>query len=58
MFESYFPAYSVDGTMTNEALQAAVDDAVARAKLEKKVPLSQVADRSLLAEAQKELGRK
>ena len=44
--------------MTNEALQAAVDDAVARAKIEKKVPLSQVADRSLLAEAQKELGRK
>jgi NitT/TauT family transport system substrate-binding protein len=58
MFESYFPAYSVDGTMSNEALQAAVDDALARAKLEKKVPLSQVADRSLLAEAQRELGRK
>ena len=58
MFESYFPAYSVDGTMTNEALQAAVDDALARAKIEKKVPLSMVADRSLLAEAQKELGRK
>jgi NitT/TauT family transport system substrate-binding protein len=58
MFESYFPAYSVDGTMTNEALQAAVDDASARAKIEKKVPLSQVADRTLLAEAQKELGRK
>jgi ABC-type nitrate/sulfonate/bicarbonate transport system substrate-binding protein len=58
MFESYFPAYSVDGTMTNEALQAAIDDALARAKIDKKVPLSQVADRSLLAEAQKELGRK
>ena len=58
MFESYFPAYSIDGTMTNEALQAAVDDAVERAKIEKKVPLSQVADRSLLIEAQKELGRK
>lgn len=58
MFESYFPAYSVDGTMTDEALQAAVDDALARAKIEKKVPLSQVADRTILAEAQKELGRK
>lgn len=58
MFESYFPAYSVDGTMTHEALQAAVDDALARAKMEKKVPVSQVADRTLLAEAQKELGRK
>ena len=58
MFESYFPAYSQDGAMTNEALQAAVDDAVARAKLDKKIPLSQVADRTLLVEAQKELGQK
>ena len=44
--------------MTNEALQAAVDDAAARAKLDKKIPLSQVADRTLLVEAQKELGQK
>jgi len=58
MFESYFPAYSRDGAMTNEALQAAVDDAVIRAKLEKKIPLSQVADRTLLMEAQRELGIK
>ena len=58
MFESYFPAYSRDGAMTNETLQAAVDDALIRAKLEKKVPLSQVADRTLLTEAQRELGLK
>ncbi len=58
MFESYFPAYSPDGTITNEALQSAIDDAVARAKMEKKIPLSQVADRTLLTEAQKELGGK
>ena len=44
--------------MTDETVQAAVDDALIRAKLEKKVPLSQVADRSLLAEAQRELGLK
>ena len=44
--------------MTNETLQAAVDDAVIRAKLEKKIPLSQVADRTLLIEAQRELGIK
>lgn len=56
MFESYFPAYSRDGTMTDETLQAAVDDAVTRAKLDKKIPLSQVADRTLLLEAQRELG--
>ncbi len=58
MFESYFPAYSRDGTMTDETLQAAVDDAVTRAKLDKKIPLSQVADRTLLLEAQRELGLK
>jgi NitT/TauT family transport system substrate-binding protein len=58
MFESYFPAYSHDGSMSSEALQAALDDAVTRAKLDKKIPLSQIADRSLLAEAQKELGIK
>ena len=58
MFESYFPAYSPDGTITNEALQSAIDDAVARAKMEKKIPLSQIADRTLLTEAQRELGGK
>ena len=58
MFEGYFPAYSQDGTMTNEALQAALDEALTRAKLDKKFPLSQIADRSLLIEAQKELGMK
>ena len=44
--------------MTNEALQSAIDDAVTRAKMEKKIPLSQVADRTLLTEAQRELGGK
>jgi NitT/TauT family transport system substrate-binding protein len=58
MFESYFPAYSLDGTMTNEALQAGIDEALTRAKMEKKIPLSQVADRTLLADAQKELKSK
>ena len=58
MFESYFPAYSHDGTMSNEALQAALDDALIRAKMDKKIPLAQIADRTLLAEAQKELGLK
>ena len=56
MFETYFPAYSRDGTMTDEALQAALEEAMARAKLEKPIPISQVADRTLLTEAQRELG--
>ena len=58
MFDSYFPAYSHDGTMTNEALQSALEDAVTRAKMDKKIPISQIADRTLLAEAQKEVGVK
>jgi NitT/TauT family transport system substrate-binding protein len=58
MFESYFPAYSHDGTMSNEALQAAIEEALTRAKLEKSIPISQIADRSLLADAQRELGLK
>jgi ABC-type nitrate/sulfonate/bicarbonate transport system substrate-binding protein len=56
MFESYFPAYSVSGTVTDEALRAAMEDALTRAKMEKKLPLSQIADRTLLTEAQRELG--
>ena len=55
MFESYFPAYSTNGNMTDEALKAAIEEAMTRAKLEKKIPLSQIADRTLLAEVQKEL---
>ena len=58
MFDSYFPAYSRDGTMTDEALQAAIDEALTRAKVDKKVPISQVANRTLLLEAQRELGFK
>ena len=58
MFESYFPAYSRDGTMTEEALQAAIDEALTRAKVDKKIPISQVANRTLLLEAQRDLGLK
>jgi len=42
--------------MTNEALQAAIDDATTRAKMKKVIPLTHVADSTLVAEAQKELG--
>ena len=56
MFDSYFPAYSREGSITNEALQAAIDDAMMRAKIGKAVTLTQVADRTLIVEAQKEPG--
>ena len=58
MFESFFPAYSSDGTMTDDILKAALDDALRRAKIEKSLPITHIADRTILAEAQKELGIK
>jgi ABC-type nitrate/sulfonate/bicarbonate transport system substrate-binding protein len=56
MFESYFPAYSTDGTMTDKSLRAAMDIAMKRAKIDGNLPISRVADRSILLDAQKELG--
>jgi NitT/TauT family transport system substrate-binding protein len=58
IFASYAPGYSTDGTMSEEGLQAALQEGMTRAKIEKKFPLSQIADRRLLFEAQKELGLK
>ena len=55
MFDTYFPAYSANGNMTDEALQAAIEEAMTRAKMEKKFALAQIADRTLLAEADREL---
>jgi NitT/TauT family transport system substrate-binding protein len=58
VLESVFPLYSADGTMTDVMLQAALDVEVRRGKIERKVALSEIADRTLLLEAQKELGIK
>ncbi len=55
MFESYFPAYSPNGAMSDAALAAALDDAVTRAKMDKKIPLTQIADWSVYAEARREM---
>lgn len=58
MFEGYSRAYSSDGSMTDQALQVAIEDGIKRAKLDKKVSFSQIANRVILSEAQKELGLK
>jgi ABC-type nitrate/sulfonate/bicarbonate transport system substrate-binding protein len=58
VLDSVFPLYSADGTMTDVMLQAALDVEIQRGKIEKKVALSDIADRTLLLEAQKELGMK
>ena len=56
IFASYGPGYSTDSTMSEEGLQAALEEGLTRAKMEKKLTLSQIADGRLLSEAQKELG--
>lgn len=58
IFASYAPGYSTDGTMSEERLQAALQEGLTRAKMEKKFPLSRIVDGTLLSEAQKELGLK
>jgi NitT/TauT family transport system substrate-binding protein len=56
VLESVFPLYSTDGSMTDQTLQAALEVEMQRGKIERKVALSEIADRTLLSEAQKELG--
>jgi ABC-type nitrate/sulfonate/bicarbonate transport system substrate-binding protein len=58
VLDSTFPLYSTDGTMTDQALQAALDVELQRANIQRKVSISEIADRKLLLEAQKELGVK
>lgn len=58
VLESYLQAYSIDGTMTDEALEAAIQMELERSKVQKELPISQVADRTLLWRAQKELNLK
>ena len=58
VLESVFPLYSADGSMTDQSLQAALDVETQRGKIERKVALSEIAERRLLLEAQKELGLK
>jgi ABC-type nitrate/sulfonate/bicarbonate transport system substrate-binding protein len=56
VLDTTFPLYSVDGTMTDQALQAALDLEMQRANIHRKVALSEIADRKLLLEPQRELG--
>jgi hypothetical protein len=58
VLDTTFPLYSTDGTMTDQALQAALDVELQRANIQRKVSISEIADRKLLLEAQKELGVK
>lgn len=54
-FENYLPCYSADGSLTDQAMQTLIQYEVERAKLKKEIAVAQVADRSLLIQAQREL---
>jgi NitT/TauT family transport system substrate-binding protein len=54
-FENYLPCYSADGGLSDQALQDLIQYELDRATLKKEIPLSQVASRGLLQQAQKEL---
>ena len=57
-FENYFPCYSIDGSLPDQALKDLIQYELERSSLKKEIPLSQVASRDLLQQAQKELNIK
>jgi NitT/TauT family transport system substrate-binding protein len=54
-FENYLPCYSIDGSLSDQALRDLIQYELDRGTVKKDIPLSQVASRELLAQAQKEL---
>jgi ABC-type nitrate/sulfonate/bicarbonate transport system substrate-binding protein len=54
-FENYLPCYSADGSLSDQALRDLIQYELDRGPVKKEIPLSQVASRELLAQAQKEL---
>jgi DNA-directed RNA polymerase subunit F len=56
MYENLSPIFSQDGTITDKAIKAAVDDVLEQTKSKKEVPVSMLVDSSLLKQVQKEMG--
>ena len=54
-FENYLPCYSADGSLTDQALRDLIQYELDRGTVKKDIPLTQVASRDLLIQAQKEL---
>jgi ABC-type nitrate/sulfonate/bicarbonate transport system substrate-binding protein len=57
-YDSVRNAYSEDGTLTEDGLRLAIEEAKKATKADRQVSLSDVADLSILKEAQRELGIK
>jgi NitT/TauT family transport system substrate-binding protein len=56
--ENNIPSYSANGDLTDQALRDLIQYELDRSNLKKEIPLSQVASRDLLQQAQKELNLK
>jgi NitT/TauT family transport system substrate-binding protein len=56
--ENNIPSYSADGDLTDQAVRDLIQYELDRSNLKKEIPLSQVANRDLLQQAQKELNLK
>jgi NitT/TauT family transport system substrate-binding protein len=54
-FENYLPCYSADGSLPDPALKDLIQYELDRSSFKREIPLSQVASRDLLQQAQKEL---
>jgi NitT/TauT family transport system substrate-binding protein len=54
-FENYLPCYSADGGLSDQALRDLIQYELDRGPIKKEIPLTQVASRELLLQAQKEL---
>lgn len=57
-YDSAWKVYNVDGAIPEEGLSAVIEQAVKEAKVTREVQASEVADTTLLREAQRELGIK
>ena len=57
-FENYLPCYSADGGLSDQALRDLIRYELDRGNVKREIPLSQVASRDLLQQAQKELNLK
>jgi NitT/TauT family transport system substrate-binding protein len=57
-FENYLPCYSADGSLPDQALKDLIQYELDRSSLKKDIPLTQVASRDPLQQAQKELNLK
>ena len=55
-YDSVWKAFTEDGSLPENGLRLAIEEARRIGKVEREVPLSEVADLSILREAQRELG--